>query len=86
MIADICVLHVLTERNVLRRTVICFSIVKQNDPFLKRIITKDETWVVYKNVKCNRSWSKKDEPAQTTSNVDNYLKKVVMEFQRFRFI
>ncbi|GFS73318.1 hypothetical protein TNCV_4711981 [Trichonephila clavipes] len=35
----------------------------ENDPFLKRIITGDEKWVVYNNVKRKRSWSKKDEPA-----------------------
>ncbi|GFW46848.1 histone-lysine N-methyltransferase SETMAR [Trichonephila clavipes] len=42
----------------------------ENYPFLKRIITGDEKWVVYNNVKRKRSWSKKDEPAQTISKAD----------------
>ncbi|GFU92957.1 histone-lysine N-methyltransferase SETMAR [Trichonephila clavipes] len=47
----------------------------ENDPFLKRIITGDEKWVVYNNVKRKRSWSKKDEPAQTISKADIHHKK-----------
>ncbi|GFV25186.1 histone-lysine N-methyltransferase SETMAR [Trichonephila clavipes] len=47
----------------------------ENDPFLKRIITGDEKWVVYNNVKRKRSWSKKDEPAQTISKADIHQKK-----------
>ncbi|GFV72010.1 uncharacterized protein TNCV_2459431 [Trichonephila clavipes] len=46
----------------------------ENDPFLKRIITGDEKWVVYNNVKRKRSWSKKDEPAQTISKADIHQK------------
>lgn len=38
--------------------------------FLKRIITVNEKCVVYNKVKRERSWSKKDEPAQTISKVD----------------
>ncbi|GFU27080.1 retrovirus-related Pol polyprotein from transposon opus [Trichonephila clavipes] len=47
----------------------------ENDPFLKRIITGDEKWVVYNNVKRKRSWSKKDEPAETISKADIHQKK-----------
>ncbi|GFX68842.1 ATP-dependent DNA helicase [Trichonephila clavipes] len=49
----------------------------ENDPFLKRIITGDEKWVVY-NVKRKRSWSKKDKPAQTISKADIHQKKVML--------
>ncbi|GFX81750.1 histone-lysine N-methyltransferase SETMAR [Trichonephila clavipes] len=49
----------------------------ENYPFLKRIITGDEKWVVYNNVKRTRSWSKKDEPAQTISKADIHQKKAV---------
>ncbi|GFS97203.1 histone-lysine N-methyltransferase SETMAR [Trichonephila clavipes] len=48
----------------------------ENDPFLKRIITGDEKWVVYNNVKRKRSWRKKDEPAQTISKADIHQKKM----------
>ena len=37
------------------------------DPFLKRIISGDEKWIVYNNVVQKRSWSKRDEPLQITS-------------------
>ena len=36
----------------------------ENDPFLKRIITGDDKWVVYNKVKYKKSWSKKDQPAK----------------------
>ncbi|GFW37561.1 histone-lysine N-methyltransferase SETMAR [Trichonephila clavipes] len=48
----------------------------ENDPFLKHIITGNEKWVVYNNVKRKRSWSKKDEPAQTISKADIHQKKL----------
>lgn len=74
---DVWVPHVLTERNLCRRIDVCDSLLKrhENDPFLKRIITGDEKWVVYNNVKRKRSWSKKDEPAQTISKADIHQKK-----------
>ncbi|GFW50981.1 histone-lysine N-methyltransferase SETMAR [Trichonephila clavipes] len=74
---DVWVLPVRTERNLCRRINVCDSLLKrhENDPFLKRIITGDEKWVVYNNVKRKRSWSKKDEPAQTISKADIHQKK-----------
>ena len=77
---DIWVPHVLTERNLLRRINDCDTLIRRqrNDPFLKRIVTGDEKWVVYNNVKRKRSWSKKDTPAQTTSKLDIHQKKVML--------
>lgn len=77
---DIWVPHILTERNLLRRIDVCDSLLKrlENDPFLKRIITGDEKWVVYNNVKRKRSWSKKDEKAQSTSKAEIHQKKVML--------
>lgn len=77
---DIWVPHVLTERNLCVRVDVCDLLLKrqENDPFLKRIITGDEKWVVYNNVKRKRSWSKKDEPAQSTSKADIHQKKVML--------
>ena len=56
------------------------SLLKRNetDPFLKRIITGDEKWVVYDNGVRKRSWNKRDEPAQTTSKADIHQKKVML--------
>lgn len=77
---DIWVPHVLTERNLLRRINDCDLLIRRqrNDPFLKRIVTGDEKWVVYNNVKRKRSWSKKDEPPQTTAKADIHQKKVML--------
>ncbi|GFT57266.1 histone-lysine N-methyltransferase SETMAR [Trichonephila clavipes] len=65
---DVWVLHVLTKINLCRRIDVCDSLLKrhENDPFLKRIITGGR----------KRSWSKKDEPAQTISKADIHQKKV----------
>ena len=63
-----------------KRISICDSLLKLNEtgPFLKRIITGDEKWVVYDNLVLKRSWSKRDEPAQSTSKADIHQKKVVL--------
>ena len=49
---DIWVPHKLNEIQLTKRISICDSLLKRNetDPFLKRIITGDEKWVVYDNV------------------------------------
>ncbi|XP_049818723.1 histone-lysine N-methyltransferase SETMAR-like [Aethina tumida] len=77
---DVWVPHVLTERNLCCRINVCNSLLKrhENDPFLKRIITGDEKWIVYNNAKRKRSWGKKDEPAQTISKADIHQKKVML--------
>ncbi|GFX27074.1 histone-lysine N-methyltransferase SETMAR [Trichonephila clavipes] len=49
----------------------------ENDPFLKRLITGDEKWVVYNNIKRKRSWSRPSEPTQT-SKADIHQKKVLL--------
>ncbi|XP_035222849.1 histone-lysine N-methyltransferase SETMAR-like [Stegodyphus dumicola] len=76
---DVWVPHVLTERNLCRRVDVCDSLLKrqENDPFLKRIITGDEKWVVYNNVKRKRLWSRKDEPAQSVSKANIHQKKLL---------
>ena len=62
---DIWVPHELNELKLTKRISICDSMLKRNetDPFLKRIITGDEKWLVYDNVVRKRSWSKRDEAA-----------------------
>ncbi|GFT87786.1 histone-lysine N-methyltransferase SETMAR [Trichonephila clavipes] len=70
--------RITTQRNLCRRIDVCDSLLKrhENYPFLKRIITGDEKGVVNNNVKRKRSWSKKDEPAQTISKADIHQKKL----------
>jgi [histone H3]-lysine36 N-dimethyltransferase SETMAR len=77
---DIWVPYVLTERNVCRRVDVCDFLLKhqENGIFLKHIITGDEKWVVYNNIKSKRSWSKKDEPVQSTLKADIHQKTMML--------
>ena len=47
-------------------------------PFLKRIITGDEKWIVYNNVARKRLWSKYDETPQATLKAELHQKKIMM--------
>ena len=73
-------LNILNEIQLTKRISICDLLLKRNetDPFLKRIITGDEKWVVYDNEMRKRSWSNRDEPAQSTSKADIHQKKVML--------
>ena len=61
--------HKLTARNLINRIEICDTLLKriEMEPFLKRLITGDEKWIKYENVKRNRSWSKRGRVIQTTA-------------------
>ena len=77
---DIWVLHKLNEIELTKRIPICDSLLKRNetDPFSKRIITGDQKWVLYDNTMRKRSWTKRDEPSQSTSKPDIHQKKVML--------
>ena len=77
---DIWVPHKLKKIQLTKRISICDSLLKRNetDPFWERIITGDEKWVFYDNVVRKRSWSKPNEPAQSTSKADIHQKKVML--------
>ncbi|KAK2580003.1 hypothetical protein KPH14_010768 [Odynerus spinipes] len=77
---DIWVPHELKEIHLTQRINICDTHFKRNaiDPFLKRIITGDEKWVVYNNINRKRSWSKHDESAQTISKAELHQKKIML--------
>ena len=77
---DIWVPQKLNEIQLTKRISICDSLLKRNetDPFFNRIITGGEKWVVYDNAVRKRSWSKRDEPAQSTSKADIHQKKVML--------
>lgn len=51
---------------------------EENDPFLKRMITGDEKWIVYNNVGRKRSWSRRDDSPQTTSKAELHQRKVML--------
>ena len=68
-----------SQRDLLHRINICDLLLKheENESFLKRIVTGDEKWIVYDNVKRKRSSSSRDEPAQSISKANIHEKKVI---------
>ena len=66
---DISIPYELKKIHLTKRINSCDLHLKCNefDPFLKRIITGEEKWIVYNNVVRKGSCSKCDEPPQTTS-------------------
>ena len=79
-ILGIWISHELKEIHFKKRINACDLHLKRNefDPFLKRIITGNEKWIVYNNVVRKRSWSKRDEPPQTTSKAELHQKKIML--------
>ena len=77
---DTWVPHELKEKHLTQRVNSCDLLKKrnENDPFLKRLITGDEKWVVYNNIKRKRSRSRPREPAQTTSKAGIGRKKILL--------
>lgn len=77
---DIWVPHNLSEKNLMDRISICDLLLKRNEnvPFLKRMITGDEKWIVYNNVERKRSWGKRDKLPQTTPKQNIHAKKVML--------
>ncbi|GBP04583.1 Histone-lysine N-methyltransferase SETMAR [Eumeta japonica] len=49
-----------TGRNVMNCVLVCDSLLKRNEtePFMKRLITGDESWITYDKYVRKRSWSK----------------------------
>lgn len=77
---NVWVPHELTEANLTARISICDALLKrqENDPFLKRLVTGDEKWIVYDNVVRKRSWRSSSEPPQTTSKAGLHPKKIML--------
>ena len=71
----------LKEKHLTQRINSCNLLKKrnENDPFLKRLITGDEKWVVYNNIKRKKLSSRPRESVQTTSKVGIHQKKVYFE-------
>ncbi|XP_076381130.1 histone-lysine N-methyltransferase SETMAR-like [Megalopta genalis] len=77
---DVWIPHELKEIHLTQRISICDTHLKRNaiDPFLKRIITGDERWIVYNNINKKRSYSMLDEPAQTIPKVELHQKMIML--------
>ena len=48
------------------------------EPFLKRLITGDENWIKYENVKRKRAWSKRGEVTKKTAKLGLTASKVML--------
>lgn len=77
---DVWVPHDLTQKNLFDRIDACDTLLNRNkiDPFLKRIVTGDEKWITYDNVKRKRSWSKAGEASQTVAKPGLTARKVLL--------
>ncbi|XP_033179973.1 histone-lysine N-methyltransferase SETMAR-like, partial [Bombus impatiens] len=77
---DLWVPHQVKKIHLTQRISIYDSLLKRNeiDPFLKRLITGDEKWVVYNNINWKRSWMMQDQSAQTTPKVEIHQKEIML--------
>lgn len=72
--------HDLTDEQRLARFDTCSNLLvrHKNEPFVNRIITVDEKWVLYDNRKRGLVWVDKDAPPKTFPKPDLHPKKVMI--------
>ena len=72
--------HDLNDRQKLSRFEVCSSLIlrNQNDPFLDRIVTCDEKWILYNNRKRSGQWLNADEPPRYFARVKIHQKKTMV--------
>ncbi|KAF2349614.1 Transposase type 1 [Trinorchestia longiramus] len=72
--------HELNENQKLRRFEVCsmLSLRNTNDPFLDRIVTCDEKWVLYDNRKRSGQWLDRDEPPKHFPEPMLHQKKIMV--------
>ncbi|XP_032687793.1 histone-lysine N-methyltransferase SETMAR-like [Odontomachus brunneus] len=77
---DVWVPRELSEAHLIQCISISDSFGKheKSDPFLKRMVTGDEKWIVYNNIKNKRSWEQRSEPPQTTLKAGLYPSKIML--------
>ncbi|KAF2348387.1 Transposase type 1 [Trinorchestia longiramus] len=70
----------LNENQKLRRFEVCLmlSLRNTNDPFLDRIVTCDEKWVLYDNRKRSGQWLDRDEPPKHFPKPMLHQKKIMV--------
>ena len=72
--------HQLSDKNKTDRVNIAASLLSRLniDPFLDRIVTGDEKWILYDNVQRKRQWVDFGDTAKPTSKQSLYPKKVML--------
>lgn len=72
--------HQLSEENKLQRSIICASLLarQHREPFLKSVVTGDEKWVLYVNVKRRREWVSPDKNATPHPKPDLHPRKTML--------
>ncbi|XP_025263217.1 histone-lysine N-methyltransferase SETMAR-like [Camponotus floridanus] len=77
---DTWVPHLLTERNKLNRMTVALSLLERNkkEPFLDRMVTGDEKWILYNNVQRKRTWKKAAEGAEPVAKAGLHPMKVLL--------
>lgn len=72
--------HALTERQKFHRHEVCTALLcrNRNEPFLDRIVTCDEKWILYDNSKRSGQWLDKGEAAQHFPKPPTHQKKVMI--------
>lgn len=70
----------LTQENKTQRLVICSSLISRHntDPFLDRILTCDEKWVLYNNIRRSYQWLSPGEPPRQVPKPELHPKKVLL--------
>jgi len=77
---DMWVPHELSEAYLIKRISVSDSLWKreENDPFLKRMITGDEKWIVYNNIQRKRSWEQRNKLPQIISKPGLHPNKIML--------
>ena len=72
--------HELTEKNKQDRVKVFTELLKRNkeSPFLDRMVTGDEKWVLYVNVHRHKEWVRKGEHAHATVKTGPHPQKVML--------
>lgn len=77
---SIWVPHKLTNENRIQRTTTCAALLSRLkiDPFLDRLITGDEKWVLYVNNKRDKQWLNPNQTPLPTAKSGQHPKKVLL--------
>lgn len=72
--------HDLTEKQKSKQVHVADSLLQRNNqvPLLGRLITGDEKWVVYNNVRQGRSWVGRGQAAQSVPKAKPFQKKLML--------